>query len=145
MSVCRADRTDVSLPTRRARQRPDLLFTTGYARNAIVHDGRLDPGVHLITKPFTFEALAVKLRDILDERAGPLRVLLVEDEALVRMLAIEYLEAAGYKVEPASSSVEAMNKARLFSLDAAVVDLVLSDRKPMCWSGNCAPCTPPCR
>ena len=36
-----------SSPTRRARRRPDLkvLFTTGYARNAIVHHGRLDPGV----------------------------------------------------------------------------------------------------
>jgi CheY-like chemotaxis protein len=34
------------------RLRPDLkiLFTTGYARNAIVHDGRLDPGVVLIPK-----------------------------------------------------------------------------------------------
>jgi hypothetical protein len=28
-----------------------VLFTTGYARNAIVHHGRLDPGVELITKP----------------------------------------------------------------------------------------------
>ena len=37
------------------KRRPDLkvLFTTGYARNAIVHDGRLDPGVELLTKPFT--------------------------------------------------------------------------------------------
>ena len=42
------------------RRKPDLsvLFTTGYARNAIVHDGRLDPGVELITKPFTQAALA---------------------------------------------------------------------------------------
>lgn len=37
-----------------------VLFTTGYARNAIVHDGRLDPGVQLITKPFTYAALASK-------------------------------------------------------------------------------------
>lgn len=49
--------------------RPDLkiLFTTGYARNAIVHQGRLDAGVQLITKPYTFEALAAKVRDILDK------------------------------------------------------------------------------
>ena len=38
-----------------------VLFTTGYARNAIVHHGRLDPGVELITKPFTQAALASKL------------------------------------------------------------------------------------
>jgi PAS domain S-box-containing protein len=43
------------------------LFTTGYARNAIVHHGRLDKGVHLIVKPFTFDNLAEKVRDVLDE------------------------------------------------------------------------------
>ena len=49
-------------------QRPDLkvLFTTGYTRNAVVHNGVLDPGVHLIGKPFTVEALATKLREVLD-------------------------------------------------------------------------------
>ena len=50
------------------RRRPDLkvLFTTGYTRNAVVHNGVLDPGVHLIGKPFTVEALASKLREVLD-------------------------------------------------------------------------------
>jgi hypothetical protein len=48
--------------------RPGLkvLFTTGYSRNAIVHHGRLDAGVQLIGKPFTFEQLATRIRDILD-------------------------------------------------------------------------------
>jgi PAS domain S-box-containing protein len=43
-----------------------VLFTTGYARNAIVHNGRLDPGVQLITKPYSFVDLAAKIRDVLD-------------------------------------------------------------------------------
>jgi CheY-like chemotaxis protein len=42
------------------------LFTTGYARNAIVHHGRLDPGVDLLTKPFSYEDLSARVRDILD-------------------------------------------------------------------------------
>ena len=48
--------------------RPNLkiLFTTGYARNAIIHHGRLDKGVQLLTKPFTFKDLAAKIRDVLD-------------------------------------------------------------------------------
>jgi PAS domain S-box-containing protein len=52
--------------------RPGLkvLFTTGYARNAIVHHGRLDPGVELITKPFTYADLAAKVRDVLDAGGG---------------------------------------------------------------------------
>jgi len=44
-----------------------VLFTTGYTRNAIVHHGRLDPGVHLIGKPFSFDELAIKVRNLLDE------------------------------------------------------------------------------
>jgi PAS domain S-box-containing protein len=47
---------------------PDLkvLFTTGYTRNAIVHHGRLDPGVMLLSKPYTIQALLTKVRTALD-------------------------------------------------------------------------------
>ena len=68
--------TDVVLPGRSGRDlaasaaelRPGLkvLFTTGYSRNAIVHHGRLDGGVQLISKPFTFDQLAARVRDVLD-------------------------------------------------------------------------------
>ena len=51
-----------------ARRRPGIkvLYTTGYTRNAIVHNGRLDAGVNLISKPFTFRELALKVRQLLD-------------------------------------------------------------------------------
>jgi DNA-binding response OmpR family regulator len=61
----------------RAREiRPDLrvLFITGYARNAIIHHGRLDKGVELITKPFTYADLAAKVRDVIDRQAWPPRI-----------------------------------------------------------------------
>jgi PAS domain S-box-containing protein len=69
--------TDVGLPggmngrqladeAQRRRSRLKVLFTSGYARNAIVHHGRLDPGVELIAKPFTFSTLATTVRRILD-------------------------------------------------------------------------------
>jgi CheY-like chemotaxis protein len=49
---------------------PDLkvLFTTGYTRNAIIHHGRLDEGVQLITKPFAAVDLAERVRRFLDEK-----------------------------------------------------------------------------
>lgn len=43
-----------------------VLFTSGYARNMIVHHGRLDSGVELLPKPFTYTQLANKLRAVLD-------------------------------------------------------------------------------
>jgi CheY-like chemotaxis protein len=51
-----------------AIQRPGMkvLFTTGYTRNAIVHNGQLDAGIQLIGKPFTYTALAAKIRAVLD-------------------------------------------------------------------------------
>ena len=50
------------------RRAPELkvLFMTGYSRNAIVHQGRLDPGVALIQKPITSEQLAASVRQVLD-------------------------------------------------------------------------------
>jgi CheY-like chemotaxis protein len=43
-----------------------VLFMTGYSRNAIVHQGRLDPGVALIQKPLSSEQLAAMVRKVLD-------------------------------------------------------------------------------
>ena len=57
------------LADRVAVERPEIkvLFTTGYSRNAVVHNGTVDPDVQLLPKPFTVEQLARKVRAVLDE------------------------------------------------------------------------------
>lgn len=50
-----------------ARPSLKVLFTSGYTENAIVHQGRLDPGVALLSKPYTRLELATKVRRVLDE------------------------------------------------------------------------------
>jgi two-component system, NtrC family, sensor kinase len=72
--------TDVVLPGMNGRQladqlraeRPDLrvLFMTGYSRNAIVHHGRLDPGVEVVQKPVSASELAAKIEAILSRRVS---------------------------------------------------------------------------
>jgi CheY-like chemotaxis protein len=68
--------TDIVMPEVDGRQLADeaqsrqlglkILYTTGYTRNAVIHNGVLDPDVHLVTKPFTLEQLALKVRYALD-------------------------------------------------------------------------------
>ncbi|WP_318840912.1 MULTISPECIES: response regulator [Pseudomonas] len=69
--------SDVGLPGMNGRQlaeigrqiRPELkvLFITGYAEHAAVRGGFLDPGMQLITKPFTFELLTAKVREMIKQ------------------------------------------------------------------------------
>jgi two-component system NtrC family sensor kinase len=84
--------TDVVLPGDNGRQLAEalqkqyphikVLFMTGYSRNAIVHQGRLDRDVALIQKPLTQMSLAAKIREVLDNEkarqgAGPKRTALI--------------------------------------------------------------------
>ena len=71
--------TDIGLPNSlNGRQlfeqarvlRPGLkvLFITGYAENAVLHHGRVEPGMHVMMKPFALAALAARIRDIIGEK-----------------------------------------------------------------------------
>ena len=69
--------TDVVMPGMGGRElaeqarvlqpRLKVLYTSGYTENSIVHHGRLDPGVHLLSKPYRRADLANKVRKVLDE------------------------------------------------------------------------------
>jgi PAS domain S-box-containing protein len=133
--------TDVGLPGINGAQlvvaaravRPDIkvLFTTGYARNAIVHQGRLDPGVELITKPFTRAQLASRIRDVLDVAIGSRRprALVIEDEALVRMFLIDQLQELGFEVVETGTAREGLRAARgQEQIDVVIIDRGLPDR-----------------
>jgi len=73
--------TDVVLPGMNGRQLAEalnmrqpgirVLFMSGYSRDAIVHEGRLDPGVELMQKPLTQDVLEEKIRAILDSARWP--------------------------------------------------------------------------
>ena len=69
--VMTMDMTGRQLADHARGMRPSLpvLFTTGYSRNAIFHQGRLDAGVNLLGKPYTQAELARKVRAMLDEAA----------------------------------------------------------------------------
>jgi signal transduction histidine kinase len=69
--------TDIVMPETNGKKLADealrrlpglkVIYTTGYTPNAVVHGGVLDPGVQLLTKPFTLEQLAIKIRSVLDK------------------------------------------------------------------------------
>jgi len=60
--------TGKQLAEEAARRRPALrtLYTSGYTSNSIVHQGRLDPSVHFLSKPYRKQELALQVRAALD-------------------------------------------------------------------------------
>jgi len=56
-----ADRAQAILPD------VNMIYTTGYTRNAVVHNGQLDPGTSFLAKPFGIDQMAAKVRDVLDQ------------------------------------------------------------------------------
>ena len=159
--------TDVVMPgplksremARRAQERlPNLavLFTSGYTENSIVHGGKLDAGVELLSKPYTREALARRIRHVIANRkqvslararpaATPghakssglpgaaekenrsVRVLLVEDDELIRMNSTEMLSDSGFAVIEAGNAAEALQVIEADRVDVLVTDLGLPD------------------
>jgi CheY-like chemotaxis protein len=121
-----------------------VLFTSGYTDNAIVHGGRLDEGTHLLSKPYTREALARKVRQVLSDQtrkdgasrtmqpiepieisnapAKLSRVLVVEDEPFIRTATVDYLEDLGYTVFEAKDAASALKV-----LETEQIELLLTD------------------
>jgi PAS domain S-box-containing protein len=105
------------------RLKPDLpvLFTSGFSEGLIVHEGRVDPGVQLISKPYTRDDLARKIRTLLN-RARPV-VLVVEDDPLVRMAAVDMIGGLGFNTLQAADADAALARLR----DEAKVDVLFTD------------------
>jgi PAS domain S-box-containing protein len=128
--------TDVVMPGMSGREladkareiQPDLqvLYTSGYTRNAIVHGGRLDSGVEMIAKPFTYQSLSEKIADVIDAgRSG--RALVVDADPVVRKFVIEALGSLGLVVDEAATASEALGRVRALQ---GRYDLVLIDADP---------------
>jgi CheY-like chemotaxis protein len=114
------------------RRRPYLkvLFTTGYGLDGIIHEGRLDAGIQLITKPFTFEEFSEKVRKVF-EMPRKDKILLVEDEAMIAMVTAENLRDLGFAVEEVTTAEGAINATKddIGAFAAAIIDIGLPDRK----------------
>jgi PAS domain S-box-containing protein len=131
--------TSVELARRAKQTIPsiEVLFTSGYTENVIVHKGRLDPGVALISKPYRRDALARKVRAMFrdkhaprDETPEPLRVLIVEDDVNTRDATRELLQLLGAQVSAADNA-----QAALALFDAQSFDVLLTDVRMPGMSG----------
>ncbi|MGV3742522.1 MAG: response regulator [Burkholderiaceae bacterium] len=122
----------------------EVLFTSGYTQNAIVHGGRLDPGVQLISKPYRREYLARKIRHMLanakpiivpeeDSRSEypakaiapvlrPLRILVVEDTPDMLKILCKQISKLGHLPTGVSDAEKALQE-----LVPGKFDILLSD------------------
>ncbi|WP_121310850.1 response regulator [Paraburkholderia sp. BL17N1] len=162
--------TDVVMPgplrstelARKARERlPSIavLFTSGYTDNAIVHSGRLDEGIELLSKPYTHEALARKVRYVLqaqnpraveiaeaeqhlleiDPPMMPdsadsfvtqtrLRILLVEDDELIRVSTAELLRTFDFDILEAEGEPDARQILSEHTISVMLTDVGLAGK-----------------
>jgi len=122
-----------------------VLFTSGYTENAIIHHGRLEEGLHLLSKPYREAELSRKLRAVLDRREQPRgkegdmeeaedsatdrpAVLLVDDDALIRMSTAQMLQELGHRVRDATLAGDALTILRQNpEIDVLIVDVTLPD------------------
>ena len=119
-------------PARKLNPELKILFTSGYTQNAIVHNGRLDSDVFLLSKPYRKDDPARKLRSLLDApeaesapapivqtelrpvpQAEPKSValkkaLVVEDIALIRMATVDMLAEIGFAAAEAGDGMTAL-------------------------------------
>jgi len=151
--------TDVVMPgtlkstelARKARERiPHLavLFTSGYSQNAITSAGRLDENVELLSKPYSRDALARKLRHVLANAAQKksmqanfgaasltskhapkklLNILVCEDEPLILYSTIELVRLMGHQATPASDARTALSILATKPIDILLTDVGLPD------------------
>ncbi|WP_051356719.1 hybrid sensor histidine kinase/response regulator [Azorhizobium doebereinerae] len=124
-----ADGRDLADEARRLRPGLRVLYTTAFARHAIVHNGALDAQAPVLTKPFTPLELAGKVRHVLEQPEPRGTALLVEDEPFVAMVARQILEDEGFDVAVASTAGGALSYMERdgAGLVMAVVDLGLPD------------------
>lgn len=123
-----------------------VLYTSGYTQNAIVHGGRLDAGVELLSKPYRREDLARRVRQLLGQRLAPGQVaqgvgpgpapavaplpawasiLFVEDEADARTTTHLLLESFGYSVVSVDSVEAALDELGRTPFDILLTDISL--------------------
>jgi PAS domain S-box-containing protein len=117
-----------------------VLFTSGYTQNAIVHGGRLDPGVELLSKPYSREQLAYKVRQMLGTASLPdanrnatlpaadaggtsLRILLVDDDPALLEATGELIKIIGHAPVMTSSPEEALRWLMDRKFDVLIADL----------------------
>jgi PAS domain S-box-containing protein len=120
--------TELAQQVKTTWPRTAVLFSSGYAENSIVHDGRLDEGINFLSKPYSREQLARKVRQVLEDRGEVIdeaprirTVLLCEDEPLIQMVMVEMLEDMGIKVIEANTTRQAL------ALLDGNVDMLISD------------------
>jgi CheY-like chemotaxis protein len=151
--------TELARKARERMPRMAVLFTSGYTENAVVHGGRLDEGVDLLSKPYTKESLARKLRQCLRNRQPqssetrsysdtrrnsspskpalakadgdgataktPLRILFVEDDALIRISTTDMLSSLGHEIHPAEDASRALDILKKEAIDVLITDVGL--------------------
>jgi CheY-like chemotaxis protein len=100
-----------------------VVYMSGYVAGEFELQSYSSAGAGFIAKPFTAEALAMRVREALRRRGGHARILVADDEASIRELLAGMLAGEGYDVETASDGAEALAKLTATRFNLFIADL----------------------
>jgi CheY-like chemotaxis protein len=124
--------TDVVMPGMTGKEladrlrplRPEMavVFMSGYMENVTLQPGALNAGAGFLAKPFSPDALATRVREVLGPPRSAGKVLVIDDEAGIRSFLRMVLVSVGYEVLEATDGEQALK-----DLNGEIVDLILVD------------------
>ncbi len=131
--------TDVVMPGMSGRELADRLkplypemetiYMSGYSERAGLDRQMLESAGAYLAKPFSPEALAVKVRELLGSPRGARTILVADDEPGMRRFLRKVLEGAGYQVLEAKDGKEAVRQIEASTVDLLITDLAMPEQE----------------
>ncbi|MFI5336536.1 MAG: PAS domain S-box protein [Opitutales bacterium] len=106
-----------------------VLYLSGYTGDALVRRSMVESAAACLVKPFTAEALAGKVREVLGEPRAQGRILVADDDEGIRKLFHTALAAEGYEVELARDGDQVLKMLARHPFDLVITDLVMPNRE----------------
>jgi PAS domain S-box-containing protein len=131
--------TDLVMPGMSGRELADrlkslrpamkVMFMSGYSERSMLDRGVLEANSNYLSKPFSPEALGLKVRELLGRERREVTVVVADDDPGVRRVLLQALTIGGYTVLEANTGKEAVRQIEVSEVDLLITDLAMPDQE----------------